>query len=427
MKFKKQITSTLILAMSMSLFSACSTTENMNSGQDKIYNSNSIQSEQVVEIQETMPLTPITPLETTETGETSPMENTGKYYKLTKLFDNLTVEGENIIFSPLSLNFALGMASNTVADEFADEFEKYFGMTINEYNEFCKQYIDAKRSGVEIANSIWLKDEYTLNKNTEQAMSENYNAEISTREFNDAFVSEVNQWCAEKTHDKIQKILEETPGDDMVAYLINALYFKENWMVPYEEYQLQDTQFKTFDGEINVTGMRESSDMRYLENDYATGFMKPYENGYAFVGILPKEEGDFNLSELDIDSLMENQARQEVITMIPKFTFETSMKDLINDMKTIGLDLEAMIVDKLANEDERLAFSNVIQKAMIDVDEKGTTAAAITSIGVKTTALINEEPPKEVILDRPFAFMIYDVENDVVLFMGKVTNPSATN
>ena len=72
-----------------------------------------------------------------------------------------------------------------------------------------------------------------------------------------------------------------------------------------------------------------------------------------------------------------------------RVVFETSLNELIDDLKTIGLDLESMLVDKLANEDRELAFSSVIQKAMIDVNESGTTAAAVTSIGIKCTSAID--------------------------------------
>lgn len=347
-----------------------------------------------------------------------------QYAVLTKLFDNLTTDDKNVIFSPLSLNYALGMASNTVADEFAKEFESYFGMTIAEYNEFCKQYIEARKDGMEIANSIWINDKYTADEDTANLLIDKYAAELNSRAFDKAFVDEVNNWCKEKTHDKIQKIISDVPGPEMVSYLINALYFKQDWIIPYDEFQVGETQFKTADGEVTITGMNERNDMLYLENDKATGFMKPYENGYAFVGILPKAEREFTLSELDIESLMNSRTSRDVITMIPKFKFETSLNELMDDLKVIGLDLEPMLVDKLANEDRELAFSSVIQKAMIDVNESGTTAAAVTSIGVKCTSAIDIKEPEQVILDRPFAFMIYDTENDVVLFMGKVENPN---
>lgn len=351
------------------------------------------------------------------------------YETITTIVDELAVTGENTMFSPLSLNFALGMAANGVDEEFKKEFENYFGMTIEQYNAYVQHYINTaapwyNETVVDIANSIWLRNPATLQDEYAQLMDIYYKAEANTRDFDMTLVDEVNKWCAEKTHDMIPVVLGEPPMSSVL--LINALYFEGKWENGYDEDQVSDVEFTTSNGEtISVEGMYDTEETFYMENDNATAFAKYYNDGrYAFVGVLPKEEGEFTLTDLDLESLMDAGAMEyvEVHSMIPKFKFNNahSLLDLLNK---VGLPVDTMSFSNIT--EAPLTITDVRQHTAVELDEEGTRAAAVTIVEMDGMAApIEPQEIKEVILDRPFAFMIYDMENQTPLFVGKVGNPT---
>lgn len=351
------------------------------------------------------------------------------YDAITTILDTLAAEEGNTMFSPLSMNFALGMAANGTSDEFKTKFENYFGMSIEDYNGYVQNYMQNAspwfgETVVDIANSIWLQQPLSLQDRYLDLMEIYYDAEVQSRDFNEAFVEEVNKWCADKTHNMIPAVLGEPPTSQ--ALLINALYFEGKWDVAYEEYQVRDTEFTTNTGDVvTVDGMATCEETFYMENENATAFAKYYKDmRYAFVGILPKNDGDFKLADLDIESLMEadNMEFTEVASMIPKFKFNNA-HPMLELLEKIGLPVEGMPLDKMA--DAALFITDVRQYTAVDVDETGTRAAAVTVVEADGAIMPNdEELPKEVILNRPFAFMIYDMENQTPLFVGKVVNPN---
>ena len=371
--------------------------------------------------------------EMTEMGYAANKEQSGQsstnfdYNTIAVLCDNLFTSG-NEMFSPLSLNYALSMASNAADDNAREEFKQYFGLSIEEYTQWCADYIKANsddNSVIEIANAFFFRDGYTANPEFEQTLSSKYDASVGSRKFNEDFLNEVNNWCKEKTHDMIPSILTSPPPESTKSIILNALYFKADWESQYEEYQIRDYDFTDVDGKVyTVSGLCEEATYVYLENDKATGFAKPYAKGpYVFVGILPKNEGDFTLQDLDLTSLMSNYGEQtsRIRTMIPKFKFENTFDSLMQALPQAGLNLGNMSFNMV--EEEPLSVSKIIQKTAIDLTESGTTAAAVTAMMFDNCAAMEPEETKEIILNRPFAFMIYDTENDTVLFIGKVTDP----
>lgn len=361
-------------------------------------------------------------------GQEELMDNKeNKYDIITKIVDKVYAQSkDNIVLSPVSLNTALAMAANGANPIDQKEFEQFLGMTVSEYNDWYKSFFNSlnESQSIETANSVWIKEGEEINENYDLLIKEFYDNSPESIKFDEDFVRKVNSWCAEKTHNKINSIINEPPVDSVVL-LINALYFKSDWLNQYEEYQVEDIDFKNQDGNVStVDGLCCSEDTLYLENDKATGFMKIYKNGCAFVGILPKEEGDFSLSDLDLQSLMESAEEFEVNSVIPKFKIENSHEQLLTFIKDAGFDVDKIpLTDLVVGEVSNI--SSIIQKATIDVNEAGSEAAAVTTITIDNCAMFPKEDkiePKEVILDRAFSYIIYDMENDAILFIGKVVN-----
>lgn len=291
---------------------------------------------------------------------------------------------------------------------------------------------------VELANGIWVDDDFTLLDDYKNTAETSFRASVNSVDMTDAtnragVITAINSYVDEKTHGLIKEIVNENSVDETTAaVLVNTLYFKGAWA---EQWSKSNGKFYISDGmggskavDCEMIGQEVSA---YLENDYATGFVANYANGYKFIGILPKEEGDFTIQSLDIKSLLgsENPSGTVRATM-PVIKTETMNECIVNGLKTLGL---AVPFDEMGanfkkmgqcSDDENIYISDIIQKTTVDINEFGTEASAATAVIMnKTTAMTpDEEDIKTVVLNRPYAYIIYDAVNDQILFMGKVVD-----
>lgn len=355
-----------------------------------------------------------------------------------KLTDKIAAQSKNknIMFSPTSLNFALGMLAQGAKGDTLTALEDYLGTEdfagyasaylskIQDYNQDAS--LDAEyRTKLKIADALWADEDLPLYDDFCKKVSDNFQAEVQNLDFSDAenVCKTINHWCDENTEGMIPEII--TPDSitkDTGLCITNSLYFESGWSegpwnLSQEEEAFGDQDEKTF-------YMTTQGD-QYYENDQATAFGRNYASGLSFIGILPKNEGEFTLEELDIGSLLDSQPEyDEVCCKMPKLNFETSA--VLSDMLS-ELGLEAIFSDQadfsgLSTEPTKV--DSILQKTKLELNEEGTRAAAVTSILMEALMdMPEEEEPviKEVYLDRPFAFLIYDAANQEVLFMGKVT------
>lgn len=158
-------------------------------------------------------------------------------------------------------------------------------------------------------------------------------------------------------------------------------------------------------------------------------FTYGYKNGLSFIGILPKKEGEFSLSDLDIEGLLNTESSEytSINVEMPKLDFDTDV-NIIKEMMKENYGMDIVFDDELAEfdgiiENDVLHIDNIIQKCKIELDENGTRAAAVTAIFTADNMVMITEPNiKEIFLNRPFAFLIYDKENNQIVFIGKVIN-----
>ena len=350
---------------------------------------------------------------------------------------NENFEGENILISPLSIVSALGMVTNGAKDNTLSEMEEVLNSDIQGLNDYLKAYSSYLPSDeaykVSLANSIWFKDEkeLTVNKDFLQINKDYYDADVYKAPFDENTKKDINAWVKDKTKGMIDTLLEGPIPEDAIMYLINALSFDAEWEKIYSNNQIHDGDFTLENNEIQVVEFMSSSEFSYLENDTVTGFTKPYkDNKYAFVALLPKDNISMSelLSTLDGETLMnllENKTDGEAYTKIPKFSVEYDV--LLNDsLQKLGMvdafnGEKANFTDLGQSVDGNIYISRVIHKTKIDVDEKGTKAGAVTAVEMVTESAMIEEP-KEVILNRPFFYMIIDTEQNLPLFMGSLMN-----
>ena len=355
-----------------------------------------------------------------------------------KMTDMLSAEafGKNIMFSPTSLNFALGMIAEGAKGETKEILDDYLGT--NDFAAYAKEYLDkikayntedesyGYQSKVKIADAIWLDNGLTLQEKFKNTVSDSFGAEVEAVDFSatEKTCDVINSWCDKNTEGLIPKII--TPdliNDNTGLCLTNSLYFESGWSG--EPWNVSDTE-ESF-GKKEKTKYMTCTGDRYYENDKATAFGRDYANGLSFIGILPNDEGDFNLEDLDIGGLLKsNPEYDEVDCKMPKLNFETST--VLNDMlSSLGLDnLFSSNADFSGIADQNVNVDTILQKTKLELDENGTKAAAVTAVTMECMSAPAENEPiiKTVELTRPFAFLIYDRNNDEILFIGKVISIS---
>lgn len=373
------------------------------------------------------------------------------WYNRSVLMDNLVKKnGDNTIFSPMSLDLALGLTYNGAAGETLETLQQYLAMSQDDYNEWAKEYIGQNNetaeykdndnsenpfSYMELANSLWINsaDGVELLEDYQKKVSGIFDASVESLPFDTAMVEKANNWVKEKTHNEIESILTEAPVDSPVV-LMNALYFNGKWVEPFENYQVKDCDFTNADGSVStITGMYETDDYYYCKENNTEFFLKRYTGGgsfgknYVFVGILPENINEFSFADFDMnailnignDSSVTKMSRQKLNIMIPKFDIDCQTNGINNLMTEMGLDLNNY--PNIAN--APLCVSDIIQKTTVNMMESGTIAAAVTAIVMETSAAVGVEPdPIDVYLNKPFAFMIVDMDANIPLFMGQVNN-----
>lgn len=350
-----------------------------------------------------------------------------------KLTDKIAAENrnKNIMLSPTSLNFALGMIAEGAKGETKEALKEYLGT--DDFAAYAKQYIEnikkynsdeenyGYKSKLKIADAVWADDDLNLQDAFKKSVSSNFSAKVENLDFSntDKTCKRINKWCDKNTEGLIPKIITpDTISKDTELCLTNSLYFESGWSG--DPWTLSNKKEKFGDKE-KTKYMTWAGD-RYYENDKATAFGRNYANGLSFIGILPNEEGDFTLEDLDIESLLKSEPEyDEVDCKMPKLNFETSatLNDMLSDL---GLEnIFSNDADFSGIADKNTKVSAVLQKTKLELDENGTKAAAVTmAVMERMSAMAPDPVVKSVELTRPFAFLIFDEMNNEILFMGKV-------
>lgn len=349
----------------------------------------------------------------------------------------------NSLISPLSLFMALSMVYNGAEGVTKEEIAKTIqaeGIDVNEFNQANASLLtmlnkDSDQIQLSIANSIWLNENFHFQVDFAQHNQDYFNAEIQEIDIFDSKSSKmINDWVKKSTNEKITDIVDDPLDADLVAVLINAIYFHGDWMFEFDKSLTEEGIFYVEDGVTeNVPFMSLGEELRYMEDDELQTVILPYGDGEMSMKVfLPKENSDLKALEQRLmnenwPSLNQKFQEREGTIILPKFELEYEM-NLIEMLKKLGMhtafDSETANFTKMIKEDDPIWISQVKQKIFIDVHEEGTEAAAVTSIEMVTeSALVNVEEPFYMEVNRPFFIMITDDETDAILFMGSISNP----
>lgn len=331
-------------------------------------------------------------------------------------------QGENIVVSPYSAGMVLAMLEEGAGGETRAELDNALNGAV-----FGKEELDGgKNTVIQSSNAVWISDNFSVRNRYVSHLENEFGAFIDTQDFSSpSAVNVINDWCTEKTSGKIKKIIERV-SPDMVMLLVNALYFNAPWASAFDEQATSDAVFHGTGGDTSAPMMTRRAMANYAEYQGAKMIELPYEGErYAMYVVLPPSGMSPDavlpyIGESQYRTAMSLLEPKEVILKMPKFRNETSLvlnkaleKMGVRTAFTSAADFSGISVSG------PLCVNIVKQKCYIDVTEKGTEAAAVTSAQVRLTSV---RPVTTMTVDRPFIFVIADMDNKDILFAGKIVN-----
>ena len=348
------------------------------------------------------------------------------------------IEKDNFCISPLSISLALAMTYNGAEGETKTQMEnalKVAGLSTEEINKSYQLLIDAllnadSKVTMEIAQSIWYNEGFNVLEEFKQVNQTYYDAEVNELDFSRSDAKEiVNGWIEDKTHDKIKDMIDRI-GPEHVMFLINAIYFNGIWQTEFKKVNTDERTFYLNNGEtLMASTMQKEDSVLYASNELFSSVILPYGHGNFNMTILLPGEGktcsDIT-AELNSDNwnswMKAYSPQKEVNIFLPKFKTEYEIK-LNKILKAMGMELAFTGAADFSgiNGSGGIYIDYVQHNTFIDVNEKGTEAAAATVVAMKYTAM-----PSSVVFNanRPFIYAITEKETGAILFIGKMTKPS---
>ncbi|VVC06003.1 Serpin (serine protease inhibitor) [uncultured archaeon] len=348
----------------------------------------------------------------------------------------------NIFFSPYSISDAFSMAYEGARGQTASEIQSVFGFADRQTQRESVRELDSKINSpnanysLNIANAMWVQKDFPILQEYSNSLQKYYSAKAENLDFinhSEESRGVINTWVENKTAQKIKDLLPQgSINDSTRVVLTDAVYFKGTWLTKFDESETKDANFSVSENNIvKVPMMHVQTGFKYLEDGDLKILDMPYNGGnLSMMIILPKDKDLSQLiSILSSDKLNQwksNLAVKEVSVHIPKFMLHTNYK-LKENLSEMGMPsaFDGNVADFsgiTGNMD--LYIDNVYHKAFVDVDEKGTEAAAATAIVFMTIMGENAGvQPLEFNADHPFVFLICDNQTGLVLFAGQVVDP----
>jgi serpin B len=344
----------------------------------------------------------------------------------------------NTFFSPLSLNMALGMLYNGASGDTRTEMAEVLGMagfTETEVNEYYQKMSQAllnidPLTEISIANSIWYRDEFPVKPSFIDINKSYFDAEVRALDFDKPDAADIiNKWCADKTKDRIKEIIGKPIPDDVMMYLINALYFKSKWQFEFDKKNTKQEDFTKADNQkIKAAMMEQTKALPYYANPYLQCVEMPYGNqAFSMVAMLPAEHMDIDqlIDYLDNSSwkdILDNLHEQSIWLKLPRFKIECEML-LKEPVWNIGMQL-IFYGGFAAISDVPLYVSKIKQKTFVEVNEEGTEAAAVTVIEMRKNSSVGPGSQIAFFANRPFLYLIKEKSTGAILFIGRMDDPT---
>jgi serpin B len=344
---------------------------------------------------------------------------------------------ENVVFSPLSIGIAFGMADAGARGETAAQIEGVFHLPASgaelhaAFNALDQALADAGKSTLRLANRMYPATGYELVPRFVQTLAASYGAPLERLGFAadaEAARKRINDWVAERTEERIQELMPSgSIAPNTVLVLVNALYLEAKWSQPFGKYSTETTPFTRVDGSRVDVPLMHNAELgtRYVDAEGYQAVELPYGDGeLSMLVVVPKEDGfaDFE-SRFDAKRLAALDAAMSdgiVDLFLPRWS-ESFDVDLVETLPELGLELPFRGGDFTGISPRNPFIGAGVHAADIEVDELGTVAAAATGLAFAESG--PPTPDAVIRADRPFLYLIRHAETGAVLFLGRVVDP----
>jgi len=365
------------------------------------------------------------------------------------LYSQLRTQPGNLFLSPYSISTAIAMTAAGAKGKTATQIDRVFSFNLPPasrnpaFAQLTYQLTDAQGYQLAIANRLWAQKDFPLLPPFVKTTQDFYGAPIESLNFANAAEAsgKINAWVAKQTQNQIKDLLSPDDLDSCTRLVLtNAIYFKGNWVTQFDSAETTNQPFTLASGEKQqVAMMVQSNNFGYAEFENLQVLEMPYQgNKLSLVILLPANPDGLPKLEgaLTADNLQKwlSFSQRKVQVFLPKFTFQQSfnLKDVLSKMGMAdAFSYQPGVADfsGISNK-ENLFVSDVIHKAFVEVDEKGSKAAAATAVIMCTgeRPCPSPLPPQiEFRADRPFLFLIRERQSGTILFMGRFANPALKN
>ncbi len=345
------------------------------------------------------------------------------------------VGSSNYLISPYNIEIALNMLREGAGGNTKEELDKVLGNR--------KIHDISIKDKLNIANAIFIKDKFKndVKKDFVNVLKNNYQSEVLYDNFSNPTV--INNWVKEKTNKMIDKVVDKMSAD-FVMGLASALALDVEWSSSFECNLTRSEPFTLANNKkMDVEMMHQTFkyNAKYFKNDEAVGVVLPYVSSdnkeLEFIGILPNSDPDTYINNLTSDKLKtitnnskEASNKYHIIVSLPRFTYKYEIKDFIKVLKELGIkdafDKDLADFKKMIEIDNNVYVGEAIHKTKIELNEKGTKAAAVTYFGMFEATAMLEKDYEEVFINfnKPFVYMIKEKNTGEILFFGKVFEPN---
>ncbi|NVO08838.1 MAG: serpin family protein [Bacteroidales bacterium] len=354
-----------------------------------------------------------------------------------KVSDN---DAGNIFFSPISISTAMGMTYVGANGETQNQISKVFHFPANS-SKFHRlqgsipKLLSSKADSIKLSmvNTIWLEKTYTIKKAFDKTLKDEYRASLERADFINKYEESrilINNNISKATSDRIKDLLPPNSLNSLTRLVLtNAVYFKADWKTKFQKERTGDAKFYvTPQKPIKCKMIGLKSKFNYFEDDKVQAIEIPYSgNNFSMLIILPQQDQNIDvlikgINQDYLNSIINGLTEQSISISIPKYKLSTGyqLKKVLSDMGMPQPFSDDADFSKMSS-GNNLKISNVFHKAFIEVNEEGTETSAATAVVIAMKSIGIE---RTFIANRPYIFLIREKSSGLVLFMGRINDPT---